>query len=242
MNNSLSVGLSHQLALRRHMDIIANNLANMNTTGFRGESPVFQEVIEQVTTAEGVQDVAYVLDMGINRNLSEGPQTQTGAPLDFAIQGNGYFQVETEAGPRFTRDGHFSVNENGELVNRNGHLVLSNGGAPINLGEISGQISVTKDGTITVGDAQVGQIGVVEFEDERELSKAGESLYASEEDPRPVANANILQGFVENSNVIPIKEMTEMMQVMRSYKSASDLMSKNEEALLNAIRTLGREA
>ncbi len=143
MSNSGTVSLSQQLVLRRELDVIANNLANMNTNAYRGERMAF---VEYLASAGPDQQSFYVQGLATVRDLSEGQAVRTGNSLDLAIAGEGYFEVAGEDGPLYTRDGAFGLNEEGELVTRDGLPVLDTGGNPINLSAAGGPVSISSSG------------------------------------------------------------------------------------------------
>ncbi len=239
MSNTMSIALSQQMALRRNLDVIANNLANMNTTSFKSESVIFEEYLMDVQTPDGnTASYSYVLDNGVNRNLTEGHQQVTGNPLDFSIKGPGYFVIETDAGERYTRNGHFTLNPEGQLVTKEGFAVLDAGRAPINFTPQDGEITVAADGTISTQLGQRGQLSVVTFDNESELTKEGTSLLSTTQTATPAENPIVVQGMIEQSNVAPIIEMTKMISVLRAYQSASELLKTNQDMNLEAIRNL----
>ena len=240
MSTTTTVALSQQMALRRTMDVIANNLANMNTTAFKSESVVFQDYLMDVQTENGTEEVAYVIDQGTTRNLTPGNQVVTENPLDFAINGDGYFVVETPQGDRYTRNGHFILDETGQLITKEGYPVLGSGGQTITLTPEGGMITVSADGTISDDTGQKGQLALVRFDNETALDKEGDSLFVTDQDPIPVGNPSIVQGFIEQSNVSAIMEMTKMIDVMRAYQSAAKLMETQNELTLQAIDELSR--
>lgn len=239
MSNTMSIALSQQMALRRNMDVIANNLANMNTTAFKSESVIFEEYLMDVDKPDGnTESYSYVLDQGVSRDLTEGHQQVTGNPLDFSIKGPGYFVIESDVGERYTRNGHFNLDPDGQLVTKEGFPVLDTGGAPIILSLQDGAISVASDGTISTQLGQRGQLQVVSFDNESELAKEGNSLLSTLETAKPTENPIVVQGMIEQSNVAPIIEMTRMISVMRAYQSASELLQTNQDMNIDAIQTL----
>lgn len=247
MEHATTIALSRQMTLRRAMDIVANNVANVNTPAFKAESALFSEFLMPVAEADDrngagkVSDLSYVIDSGVHRNLAEGRIEQTGNPLHMAIAGEGYFSVLTEGGERYTRNGHFGIDAQGRLVTGSGDPVLSDAGAPINLNPEDGVIEVGRDGTISQAGQQVGRIGLVSFEDERALKKAGATYYDTDQPAEPVAEPRVLQGAIESSNVQPVVEMTRMIEVMRAYQSAQRSIDKMGELSQSAIRQLGRQ-
>lgn len=241
MENVLLIGLSRQMAASRQMSIIANNLANMNTSGFKAESVLYQEY-EMAVAAEETPDktLSFVQDFGLVRNLTAGRAEVTDNPLDLAINGEGYFKVQSPDGVRYTRNGHFSLDPQGQLVMSNGFPVLTQGGAPLKFDESDTDISITKDGTVSTSQGEKGKLALVEFENPRLLKKDGNGLLETEEPETPVRDPKMVQGSLEKSNVQPIVEMTNMIDVLRSYTGAAKMNEKTDELRRRAISTLGR--
>ncbi len=246
MDNSLLVSLSQQLAAYRAMDVIANNIANVSTPGFKREAAKFEEYVAMMRPAEGQkgpQPVSFVKDAGVMRDSGQGNIEQTGAIYDLAISGKGYFAVQTPAGMRYTRDGHFSLDGNGNLVTSQGYQVQGEGGA-ITIAPTDGQINIAPDGTISsvvngIGN-QLGKIKVVDFPDESGLTKQGSNLYSTAQTPTTPAVVNIRQGALEASNVQPVIEISKMIEVMRSYEATSNLSKSQEDMMRQAIDRLGQ--
>jgi flagellar basal-body rod protein FlgF len=241
MDNTLLVSLSHQLAAYRAMDVIANNVANVSTPAFKREEMKFEEYISNMRPAEGevgVRPISFVVDRGIVRDLGEGRIEQTGAPFDFAIKGKGYFVVQTPAGERYTRDGHFTLNPDGNLTTLDGNPVLGDGG-PVTIAPEDGDITVGSDGTITGKQGQLGKLRLSDFADERALRKEGANLYASNQPALTAENASIEQGVIEASNVNPVAEITQMIEVSRAYQMSTTLTQSHQSMLQQAVQKLG---
>jgi flagellar basal-body rod protein FlgF len=246
MDNSLLVSLSQQLAAYRAMDVIANNLANVSTPGFKRESAKFEEYVTQLRPAEGqkgTQSLSFVKDAGVMRDSSEGNLQQTGAPYDVAIAGNGFFQVQTKAGMRYTRDGHFSLDGNGNLVTSDGHQVQGDGGA-ITIAPTDGDINIASDGTISsvvngIGN-QLGKLKVVDFANPSALTKQGANLYSTAQTATTSATVNLRQGALEGSNVQPVIEISHMIEVMRAYEATATLSKSQEDMMRQAVTQLGQ--
>ena len=237
MENPGYIALSRQMALRTNMDIIAHNLANMNTPAFRGEGLMFSEYLDKV---EGGEKISMVQDLSILRDLRPGQMTTTQNPLDLAISGNGYFAIETEFGERYTRNGVFQLNGDGELVTSQGHIVQGDVGGAIVIPPDAGTITIAKDGTISTEDGQIGKLRLVSFENEQMLQRLANGLHdPMGEQPVDAEDAEIIQGMIEGSNVAGVVEMTKMMAVMRSYQSASRFAEQEHERQRRAIQDLG---
>jgi len=225
------------------MEVIANNLANLSTPSYKRESVQFEQYMipVQATEAEGggKVNVSFVLDRGVVRDISNGRMESTSAPLDVAITGKGYFAVQTPDGERYTRNGHFKLDEGGRLVTGDGHPVQGEGGE-ITVQPEDGEIHIAADGTVSTDTGQVGKIRVVTFEDERALKKAGASLYdADGQAAAPSLGAKLRQGMIETSNVEPVIEIAHMIEVMRAYQASADLTKAGEDLLKRTIEKLG---
>lgn len=232
METTAYIALSRQMALRRHMDVIANNVANMTASGFKAEALMYEPV---VSDAGRGQRLAFVQDVGVARDLRAGPMTSTGNPLDLAIEGPGYFAIDTDHGTRYGRSGQFRLSEFGELVTAAGDAVLDDGGAPLTLPPEAGPIAVAGDGTISSAQGVVGRIGLVEFADEQRLRKVGGGLYRADQPPTSAERSRVVQGMLEGSNVQPILELTEMMATVRAYQGMQRLLDTHHELQRRAI-------
>jgi len=245
MDNTLLVSLSQQLASYRSMDVIANNMANINTPAYKRESMKFEEYVQQSRPAEGetgTQRISFVQDKGTLRDLTQGALTHTGAPFDMAISGKGYFTIQTPNGDtRYTRNGHFTLDGNGQVVTEDGGVLQADGG-PVTVTNDDGDIHIAQDGTITGARGQLGKIKLVTFNDEAALKKEGASLYSTTQQPNAVETPVIAQGSLEESNVQPVLEISHMLDVMRAYQTTANLTQSQEELKRNAIDKLGSTA
>jgi flagellar basal-body rod protein FlgF len=243
MDNALYVGLSRQMVLQRQMDIVANNIANVDTTGFKVESLMEKtDPAEPAFTLQGPRPVKFVTSDGVTRDFGQGTLRRTDAPLDLAIQGQGFFQVSTANGPRFTRDGHFTIDADGRIVTESGQPVLDDGGGEITLELNRGPVTIAQDGTITQGTTRIGKLGVYTFQTLATLQKTGDNLYqnTSNQQPQPATDARVRQGMLEGSNVQPILEITRMIEVSRAYEQMSQIMDSTASLSKNAVETLGK--
>jgi len=245
MDNSLLVSLSQQLAAYRSMDVIANNLANVSTPGFKRESAKFEEYVTHVAPSEGQtgqQSVSFVKDAGVARDISQGSIETTGAPLDLAINGKGFFTVQTPNGMRYTRDGHFTLDANGQIVTSEGYALQGDSGA-ITITPDDQNIQIGRDGTISsivngIGN-QIGKLQVSAFADDSALTKQGDNLYSTMQTPTVAADSTIKQGALESSNVQPVLEISHMIEVMRAYQATASLSQSQEDLTRQAIDKLG---
>ena len=243
MDNALFVGLSHQMVLRREMDIIANNIANLDTNGFKVESLIQKtEPGAPAMTLGGPRPVKFVATDGVARDFGQGALVATGAPLDMAIEGKAFFQVQGSDGPRFTRDGRFTTDAAGRLVTQGGLTVMDESGGEIVIDGEKGQVTVGRDGTLSQGAERVGKVGLFAFENLGALSKAGDNLFRNVSNlaPTPDAEARLRQGMLEGSNVKPVLEITRMVEVSRAYEKTAKLMDSEAELSRRAIERLGR--
>lgn len=243
MDNTLYVGLSRQMVLQRALDVTANNLANVDTVGFKVESLMVQTDALTPTSVPSSDPIKYVIDNGLARNFGQGGLEQTSNPLDVAIEGDGFFTVQTSAGNRYTRDGRFGIDSKNQLVDHSGNPVLSNGGSPISLDPQKGQATIAKDGTISQGGAQIAKLGVARFSDQSVLKKQGGNLYdAPGATPTNATDARVNQGMVEHSNVQPVVEITHLIEITRAYERVTQMMSQTEDLSQSAVQRLGKAA
>lgn len=241
IENAQLIGLSRQMALQRQMDMVANNIANINTGGFKAEQVLYEEYKMPVARHGDFrgQDrtLSYVQDWATVQDFSAGPMVQTDAPLDVAISGDGFFAVQTAGGERYTRSGAFQLNNTGTLVDLAGNPVLGNAG-PIQFGPEETDIKIAADGSISSSEGAKGQLRVVEFADQQALTRQGDNLLGGGT-PVPATNSRVLQGFIEKSNVSGVAEMAEMIRVTRAYESIASLGQKQDDMRRDAIRRLG---
>jgi len=247
MDNALYVGLSRQVVLQRMLDVAANNIANQDTIGFKVEQLMSHTYPMSPPSSPGVSlaTVNYVQDASLARDFSQGEVSQTGNPYDLALQGNGFFTVQTASGPQYTRDGRFTLDAQNEIVDKDGDPVLSAAGSPIVIDPTKGPPLIAKDGTISQTGVNgqlvaLGKVAVVQFANLSALTKQGSNLYAdnSGQIPTPAANTTLEQGFVEHSNVKAVAEVTNLIQISRAYERMQDLMTSTQDLSSKAIDTL----
>lgn len=238
MNNAGYVTLTRQSGLMREMRVIAHNIANASTTGFRREGVVFSEFIRGLEGGEASLSMA----LGNTRrtSLAQGALQPTGGSFDLAIEGDGFFMVETARGERLTRAGAFSPNAAGELVNMDGHRVLDAGGAPIFIPFDAASIGVARDGTLSADGNPLAQIGLHAPADPLDLRREAGGLFHAERGTVPVEGAAVVQGFLEASNVEPMIEIARMIAVQRAYEQGQRFLEREDERQRNVIQTLGR--
>jgi len=249
VENALLVGLSRQMVLERQLDVVANNVANVNTNGFKADHQLFEEFLNSGAHEDNFQSsdrrVSYVQDRGTYRDDSQGPIQRTGNPLDLAIDGSGFLAVQTAAGERYTRDGNLHLNNTGQLVTGSGDAVLGTGG-PIVFQPTDHDITISPDGTVTVveganrADSIRGKLRIVNFADPQTAQKQGDNLYAAVGDagPQPDTKSTIQQGSIEKSNVNSVSEMSHMVEVTRSYQQIANMLQAQSDLRKNAIEKL----
>lgn len=237
MSSTGYITLSRQTGLMNEMRVVANNIANASTSGFRQEGVVFSEYIQSIERGTSLS-----MSRGQVRQTSfdQGTLTQTNGEFDFAIEGEGFFMIQTPAGDRLTRAGSFSPNAAGDLVTNDGHPVLDAGGAPVFVPPGEGRISVASDGTLSVGGQPIGQIGVFVPVDPLGLKRENGVRFATEGGTDPVENARIVQGFVENSNVDPILQIARMIEVQRAYEMGQSFLETEDQRIREAVKKLIR--
>ena len=240
MENVTYVGLSSEVALRRRLEVVGNNLANLSTVGFKADRMLFDTALARTRGTDG--QVAFVLDRNTYTDFGEGGLRRTGNPLDVAISGDGFFQITTPNGPAYTRDGRFARDTEGRLVTLSGNLVTDDGGAPITIPEDAEWIQVAGDGSITADRQQIARLGVWSFPDPRVLTKGEGLLFTAQPDavPARIQDPKVEQGMVEDSNVNAILEMTRMMDATRAYERADRLDTTADGLISNAVTRLGR--
>lgn len=241
MDNSMLLGLQAQRVLQRRMEIAAHNLANVTTTGFKADALVLDEQAGGVArSTDAPSDIRFVRDIGLARDLRQGELRMTGNSLDLAIEGDGYFSVQGEAGTLYTRDGAFALNAVGQLVTRDGRPVLSQNGSPIVLDPRGETPSIGRDGSIRVAGVEAGRIGITSFERPGALLKAGDNLWSAEGQPTREAEGQVIQGALEDSNVIAVIELNNLIQISRAYESAARIVRGADELRQRALDRLGR--
>lgn len=221
-------------ALTEEFQIITHNLANVSTTGYKRKSNAFSRLLE---SGQQLNDADYggALDLNSILDFSQGGVTETGRSLDLALYGNAFFVIETPDGPRYTRNGMFQLNQNGQIVDAEGRALAGEGG-PITIpANVSlSQINVSNDGNVTAGDTIVGKLRLVDFgDDQGKLVSAGMNYFhMPDENVQPTAaeNAVVKQGFLESSNVKMVEELMDMIMVTRLYEANMELVTAKRES------------
>lgn len=242
MENTLLIALSHQAALRRRLEVIANNVANMNTTGFKSEQPMFAEVLVKSRGGETARGdtLSFVLDQATRRDTTAGPLIATGNPLDVAIVGDGYFVVMTPTGEHVTRQGRFRLDDIGQLVTEHGHPVMAEGDQPILLGPEDADIAISRNGVVSSENGELGRLRIVGFDNEQTLRLVEGGLLMAEAPGEDLQAPEVAQGMLEGSNVEPIREITRLIAVQQAYDSASRMIDREDERIRKMIEEYGR--
>jgi len=215
------------------MQTIANNIANSSTTGYREEGLIFAEHVMSVDHGPSVSmSTANVRQTSFN----QGVLNQTGGDLDLAIDGDGFFLIETPNGERLTRAGNFALSAEGDLVTFDGHRVLDAGGAPVFIPPDAARVGISQDGTISANGRLLGQLGLVMPADPLFLIREGGVMFRSDAGTDPVLAPSIRQGFLENSNVNPIGQMARMIEVQRAYEMGQSFVEAENERIREALR------
>ena len=230
------VTLSRQSGLMREMQVVANNIANLSTTGFRREGVVFAEHV----VATGGPSLSMAHAHGRMIDPAQGTLTTTGGPLDLAIEGEGYFLVGTPEGERLTRAGAFALGPEGDLLTAEGHPVLDAGGAPVNLPADAGPVTISPDGTIGTPLGPVGQLGLVRPVDPLGMRHQVGTLFEAPGGFEPAPEGRVMQGFLESSNVDPVREIARMIEVQRAYELGQSFLDREDQRMRGMIDTMAR--
>jgi flagellar basal-body rod protein FlgF len=228
--------LNRQSGLMREMGVVANNIANASTTGFRREGVVFSEF---VAALDEDPSLSMAHASGRHVDLAQAAVSQTGGQFDFAIQGDGFFLIETPQGDRLTRAGSFIPSAEGELVTPDGFRLLDAGGAPVFIPPDAKAVALASDGTLSANGDPIAQIGLWRPTDPLALTHQSGTLFAAT-DLEPVESATILQGMLEDSNVEPVSEIARMIEVQRAYELGQKFLDAEDQRVRGVIQTLGR--
>ncbi|WP_193746531.1 flagellar hook-basal body complex protein [Ruegeria sp. ANG-R] len=231
------VTLSRQSGLMNEMRMVANNIANANTSGYRQQGVVFSEFIRDIP---GNPSLSLTRAEARNTSLQQGVLTETGGAFDFAIEGDGFFMIETPSGNRLTRAGSFSPNAEGDLVTMDGHRVLDSNGAPVFIPPDAATIDIGSDGTMSVDGQLLGQIGVYNVADPKGLVREGNTHFRPGGQVDPVDEPVVLHRFLEGSNVNAIGQVTRMVEIQRAYELGQSFLEAEDERVRGALKALMR--
>ncbi|MEM7458646.1 MAG: flagellar hook-basal body complex protein [Pseudomonadota bacterium] len=234
MSNSIYATLSRQDGLLKELQVVANNIANTNTTGYKTDRAVFAEYV--MATGPNTPSLSMGGLAGHSFDLTQGTVKFTGGQFDLAIQGDGFFAVETDAGQRLTRAGAFQISADGELIASDGAKVLSNGGGPIQIPPDAEGVSIAGDGTISAEGQVIDQVGV--FIANGQLQRQTDTRFTAEGGSQPAEFATVLQGALEASNVSPVLEMARMIEVQRAYEAGQAALEKEDQRITQLISTV----
>ena len=242
MDNTSYIALSRQMALWKQMNIVSNNMANMNTVGYKQDDVIFTSFIKQTKGAEGIgaSPIFFTQDYADFQNMSEGAFKETGNVFDLAIKGDGFFCVETKDGEKYTRKGQFTLDADGALVTTDGDYVLSENNTPLFFAPGETEITVTQSGDVMTENGIIGRLKVANFADNQKLLKVSGVLFENVEGNAVSfgqGNVQIAQGMVEASNVNSISEMTNLVKIQRSYDYVQQMIDEEHDRLSNTIST-----
>ena len=241
MDNAQLIALSHQSSLLRQIDILANNVSNASTTGFKSRGMKFEEYLVGKKRfdpwTKGESALSFVSAQQALLDFSDGTTERTGNPLDIALRGKNLLAVKTSTGERYTRNGSLTVNGIGQLATSDGHIVLGEGG-PITVDPADSALSITPDGVVSSKSGPIGKLKIVDVKDPTGLSNQGANLYASKA-PLPVSQApELVTGALEKSNVSPILAMSQLIEVNRAYASVAAALQRLDDTKRNALERL----
>ncbi len=242
MENGLYIGLSRQIGLRHQLDVVANNLANSNTGGYRSDRIAFHDLLVRTEATAIGSELAFSEAVNISRDPREGAIQITNDPLDVALRGRGWFSVLAPQGVLYTRLGSFLVDNDNRLALPDGNLLLDNGGQTITLPEGWEQITISPDGVVFADNDRIALLSIVDFTDEASLEKLDSLYYRADPDMEQFISeeAQLVQGARELSNVEPVRELVQLINVERNYRHISNYLNLEDERAREAIRSLTR--
>ena len=247
MDNTKYIALSRQMALWKQMDFVSNNMANMNTAGYKQDGAVFSSYLVRTTNGRELakDPVYFTQDYATFKDFTEGMIAETGNTFDVAIKGEGFFAVQTDAGERYTRKGQFTLNADGQLVTNEGYTVLSENNEPFFIAPGEQEVTIAENGEVSTENGNLGRLKLVTFADNQKLLKVAGTMFenASGNDMLiGAADARILQGAVEKSNVNAIAEMTKMVNLQRSYEMVQQMIDEEHDRVSNTISAFAQMA
>lgn len=240
MDNAGYVTLSAQVSLQRQLDIVANNVANLNTVGFKADRAIFSEAVARAGTTTASDGPSFVVDKHSWTDFTAGSLRQTGSDLDVAISGEGFLSVETPEGAAYTRDGRLAISADGTLVNAAGFPVLDADGSRIALRPGTGSLAIARDGTISADGAALARLGVFAGPGAQAFEKLGGGLFKAPDELELLENPSVAQGMLEDSNVSGVMEMTELVNITRAYGHANSLAESVDRLQRDAVGRIGR--
>ncbi len=248
MSGTIYQAAAGALLQQMRLDMLSNNLANVNTTGFKADQPIFRinpddpTAVTAATTTPG-RISPYAPPMEARTNYDSGPLNRTGNPLDVAIVGKGFFEIQTPEGPRYTRKGNFTINDQGVLATSEGWPVMGDGGE-ITIDE--GRVEIGDQGEVFVDGDSVAKIRVVDFTEPYNLVKTGDTLFMPAQGVQSneveEGDSQVAQGYLEASNVNAIRTMTEMIETMRVFEAYQRMIRTADDATAKTVNEVGRSA
>jgi flagellar basal-body rod protein FlgF len=238
MQSNFYVGLSAQVSLQRRLETIANNVANASTAGFRAEEVKFESLLSRAS----LDPTAYASAGQSYLSRRSGEFVRTDNPFDVAVQGDAWMAVQTPGGTVYTRDGRMRMTETGELLSLNNQPVLDAGAAPIRLDPNAGPPRISRDGTISQSNRQVGAIGLFKIDEKANLRRVENAGVLADRPATPAldfAATGLHQGYIERANVNPVLEMTKLIMVQHAFEAVTASLKDSDASLQEAIRTLG---
>jgi flagellar basal-body rod protein FlgF len=237
MSNAAYVSMSKQMVLRKQMEAVAQNLANVTTPAFKSERVTFKEFLLPGPNGD---TISYVTEDKVQRDMTPGSYSNTGNDLDIAISGEGWFTVKSDDAEYFTRRGHLQLNEDRELITPSGEKLMSDDDSEIKLEDGDSTITIGNDGTVSSESGVLGRIKVVTFENELAMQKVASGMFTTDEEPEELdaEETRVQQGVLETSNVNPILEMTRMIDILRSYQSTQKLTQTDHDLQRRAVRDI----
>lgn len=236
MDAAVYATLTRQSGLMREMGVVANNIANQSTAGFRREGTVFAEHVARLPQGPSLS-MAHATARHVD--LTQAGLTQTGGTFDLAIEGEGFFRIATPQGERLTRAGAFTPDAEGRLVTADGHPLLDAGGGEVVVPRGAGPVGVAADGTVSAGGEPLARIGLWRPADPLSLRHAAGTMFAAGA-LEPVESGVVRQGFLEESNVNPVAEIARMIAVQRAYELGQSLLDQEDRRVRSVVQTLGR--
>ena len=248
MDNTKYVALSRQMALWKQMDVVSNNMANMNTSGYKQDEAVFSSYLHQTKEGSNIKGLAakplyFTQDYATYSNFSEGMLAETGNTLDVAIKGDAFFAIQTEGGERYTRKGNFTLDADGMLVTSEGDPVLSDSNEPFFIAPGEKEISIMENGEIYTENGLIGKMKIVSFADNQKLLKVANTMFENVDGNNMIIgedNIKVMQGKLEKSNVNSVEEMTKLVNLQRSYEYIQQMIDEEHDRLSNTISSFGQ--
>ncbi len=225
-----------QNASLKHLEVVSNNIANSNTTGFKQDGVVF----EQYLVRDVKEKTAYGTYYSSVVDTNEGTLKMTTRSLDVALKGAGFFMVMTPLGVRYTRNGNFHVSPESKLVNSRGYPVLTADGQEIVFEEEDKDPIIGEDGSIFIKEASRGRIGVIEFENPKRLQKFGNGLLSSDVDGKEAENTSVLQGVLEDSNVNSVEQLTKLIEINREVSLSTNMINDFYSTQRSTFKSLSK--